>query len=157
MQTSTLRVAGFAVASLAIVLLQGCSTLRTGYETPTVTINSFRTVPSDAGLPNFEIGLRVVNPNPDALPLRGVSYSVRLNEQELITGVASDLPVIEGYSQGDVVLTATPNLFAGIRFISELMNRSSDSVRYELEARLDVGRLFPDIRVTDSGTISLRQ
>ena len=151
-----MRVAVFAVACLVLIALQGCSTLRTGYETPTVTINSFRTVPSEAGMPNFEIGLRVINPNPDALPLRGVAYTVRLNDRELITGVASELPVIEAYSQGDVVLTATPNLFAGIRFISELMNGSTDNVRYELEARLDVGRLFPDIRVTDSGTISLR-
>lgn len=134
----------------------GCSSLRPGYETPTVTINSFRAVPSNAGLPDFEIGLRVINPNSVALPLRGVSYSVRLNGRELITGVSSDLPVIEGYSQGDVVLTATPNLFAGIRFITDLMNQSTSDVSYELEARLDVGRLFPDIRVTDRGTISLR-
>ena len=130
--------------------------MRPGYEGPTVTINSFRTVPSDAGLPNFEIGLRVVNPNSIALPLRGVSYAVRLNDRELITGVSSDLPVIDAYGQGDVVLTATPNLFAGIRFITDLMNQSSGDVSYELEARLDVGRLFPDIRVTDRGSISLR-
>ena len=115
--------AGLLAAILAFGLLQGCAGFSPGYETPTVTINSFRTVPSETGLPNFEIGLRVINPNADPLPLRGVAYTVTLNDRELITGVASELPTIEGYSQGDVVLTATPNLIAGIRFISDLMNQ----------------------------------
>ena len=54
-------------------ILQACAGLRPGYETPTVTINSFRALPSQGVLPNFEIGLHVVNPNREALKLRGVS------------------------------------------------------------------------------------
>ncbi len=140
---------------LATTLLAGCGALRPGFETPTVTVSSFRTVPSEGALPNFEIGLRVTNPNREALKLRGVSYTVSLNDRELINGVANELPVIEGYGQGDVILTAAPNLVAGIRFVSELVNRPGDSVSYRLEARLDPGALFPTIRVTDSGEISL--
>lgn len=136
-------------------LLQACGSLRPGFETPTVTISSFRTVPSQGNLPTFEIGLRVINPNPDSLSLRGISYTVSLNERELIKGVSNELPVIDGYGEGEVVLTATPNLMQGIRFVTDLMNRPGDSVRYQLEAKLDVGSLWPPLRVTDRGTISL--
>lgn len=136
-------------------MLQACGALRPGFETPTVTISSFRTVPSQGTLPTFEIGLRVVNPNPDSLRLRGISYTVSLNDRELIKGVSNELPVIAAYGEGDVVLTATPNLVQGIRFVTDLMNRPGDSVRYALEAKLDVGSILPPIRVTDSGTISL--
>ena len=140
---------------VAAALLAGCGALRPGFETPTVTVSSFRTIPSEGALPEFEIGLRVTNPNREALKLRGVSYTVSLNDRELINGVANDLPVIEGYGQGDVILTAAPNLVAGIRFVSDLVNRPGDTVSYRLEARLDPGALFPTIRVTDSGEISL--
>lgn len=137
-------------------LLQACAGLRPGYETPTVTINSFRALPSQGALPNFEIGLHVVNPNREALKLRGVSYTVSLGGHELIKGVGNELPVIEAYGEGSLTLTASPNLFAGIRIVSDLMSASTESVPYKLEAKLDVGRIQPSIRVSDSGEISLR-
>lgn len=136
-------------------MLQACGALRPGFEAPTVTISSFRSVPSQGALPNFEIGLRVINPNRDALRLRGLTYTVSLNDRELIKGVSNELPVIEGYDEGEVVLTVTPNLVQGIRFVTDMMNRPDRNVSYALEARLDVGRVLPPIRVTDTGTISL--
>jgi LEA14-like dessication related protein len=107
-------------------------------------------------LPDFEIGLHVINPNRVPLPLRGVAYTISLNDYELIKGVGNDLPVIDAYGEDTLTLTASPNLFAGIRFITELMGASQESVRYEIEAKLDVGTFLPPIRVSDSGEISLR-
>ena len=129
----------FGLASV----LQACAGLRPGYETPTVTINSFRALPSQGALPNFEIGLHVVNPNREPLKLRGVSYTVSLGGHELIKGVGNELPVIEAYGEGSLTLTASPNLFAGIRLVSDLMNSANEVVPYKLEAKLDVGRIQP--------------
>lgn len=143
------------VVGLAVIL-QACAGLRPGYETPTVTINSFRALPSQGALPNFEIGLHVVNPNREALKLRGVSYTVSLGGHELIKGVGNELPVIDAYGEGSLTLTASPNLFAGIRLVTDLMSSANDKVPYKLEAKLDVGRIQPAIRVSDSGEISLR-
>ena len=50
---------------------------------------------------------------------------------------------------------STANLVAGARFIADLMRSEKDSVRYELEAKLDVGGLRPTIRVKDAGEIAL--
>lgn len=150
--TRLLIVVIFGLASL----LQACGGWRPGYETPTVTIKSFRALPSQGALPNFEIGLHVINPNREALKLRGVSYTVSLGGHELIKGVGNELPVIEAYGEGSLMLTASPNLFAGIRIVTELMNASNESIPYNLEAKLDVGRIGPAIRVRDSGEISLR-
>ena len=57
--------------SLLALQLVGCTGMQPGYETPTVSVQSFRAVPSDAGtgLPSFEIGLHVTNPNLDPPPL----------------------------------------------------------------------------------------
>jgi LEA14-like dessication related protein len=138
-----------------LALLAGCGALRPDYETPTVTINSFRSVPSESGMPSFEIGLNVINPNREPLELVGASYTVSLDGRDLIKGVANDLPVIEGYGEGTFTLTATANLLAGARFVTDLLQSSKDSVDYELEAKLDVGGLRPTIRVRDAGEITL--
>lgn len=138
------------------MLLQACAGLRPGYETPTVTVNSFRALPSQGALPNFEIGLHVVNPNREPLKLRGVSYTINLGGHELIKGVGNELPVIEAYGEGGFTLTATPNLLAGIGLVTDLMRSATDSIDYKLQAKLDVGVIQPAIRITDSGRISLR-
>jgi LEA14-like dessication related protein len=138
------------------MLLQACAGLRPGYEMPTVSVNSFRALPSQGALPNFEIGLHVVNPNREPLKLRGVSYTVNLGGHELIKGVGNELPVIDAYGEGSFTLTATPNLLAGIGLVTDLMRSSTNSIKYKLEAKLDVGRIQPAIRISDSGEISLR-
>ena len=129
--------------------------MRPGYETPTVTVSSFRSLPSEGGMPAFEIGLRVVNPNREPLELVGAAYTISLEGRELIKGVANDLPVIEAYGEGEFKLTATANLLAGARLVSDLLRSEKDSFGYELEAKLDVGLLRPAIRVRDAGEITL--
>lgn len=138
------------------VVLQGCGGLRPGYESPTVTISSFKAIPSEAGLPAFEIGLRVVNPNIKPLELRGVAYTISIEGHDIIKGVGNDLPVIDGYGEGEFKLTASANLFAGIRLITDLMRSDKNTFRYEFAAKLDVGAFLPAIRVTDANEISLR-
>lgn len=144
-----------AVLLLAIAGLGGCAGLQPNFETPSVTVTSFRMLPSTGITPEFEIGLRVTNPNAQALKLRGLAYTASLDGRELIKGVANELPVIAGYGTGDVTLTATPDVMGGIQFFSELMRDPRDTVGYELEAKLDVGAFVPPIRVRDEGKISL--
>jgi len=139
----------------AAVLLAGCAGMRPGYETPTVTVKSVRAIPSEGMLPEFEIDLHVVNPNREALKLAGVSYTVSLEGHELIQGVGNDLPVIDGYGEGDFTLNASADLFAGVGLIRDLMSSQKDTLSYSFEAKLDPGALRPSIRVKDSGEVSL--
>jgi LEA14-like dessication related protein len=136
--------------------LQACAGMRTAYETPSVTVTSFRPADSSGPLPNFEINLHVINPNLEPLELLGIAYTVNLNGHDFIKGVGNDLPIIEGYGEGDFTLTASTNLFAGIRILRGLVHGSEGNMRYELEAKLDVGAFHPAIRVKDSGEFSLR-
>lgn len=135
--------------------LAGCATIDPDYEPPSVTVSSVRAIPVPGGLPNFEVGLRVLNPNATPLELRGMSFSISLDGHKVIRGVGNELPVIEPYGAGDFKVTASANILAGIRFISGLANAAGDSVDYELKAKLDVGALRPAIRIRDSGEISL--
>jgi len=143
--------------SLLALQLVGCTGMQPGYETPTVSVQSFRAVPSDAGtgLPSFEIGLHVTNPNLDPLQLAGVSYTISLDGNDVIKGVGNDLPVIEGYGEGTFTVTAAVNVLAGIQLFRSLMNKDDDTFEYAFEAKLDPGAMRRKIRVRDSGSISL--
>lgn len=143
------------VCAAVVVLLTGCAGMSPGWETPTVTVKSVRAIPSEGMLPEFEIDLHIVNPNREALKLVGVSYTVSLEGHELIKGVGNELPVIEGYGEGDITINASADLFAGVGLIRELMSSQKDTLSYSFEAKLDPGAFRPSIRVKDSGEVPL--
>jgi LEA14-like dessication related protein len=150
-----IRIARFIVLLLAILLVSGCAGREPGFETPTVGVSSFRILPSEGVAPQFEIGLHIVNPNRSALQLEGIVYSVILNGHKVLTGANSNLPVIGPYSEGEVTLRATVDLLSSISLLGSLMNQGQDSFTYELDARLDIGRLRPRIHLQEKGKLSL--
>lgn len=131
----------------------GCAGFGSGREAPTVSLQSLRAVPAQGGgLPSFEIGLVVLNPNPEPLRLQGLVYSVELNGQPVLDGVSNELPVVEGYGRAEVTLNATVNMLGGIRLFNSLL-RGDDGIDYAFEARLDPEGFARDIRVTQSGRL----
>ena len=143
------------VALALIIMLSACATLNPDYEEPTVTLSSFKALPSEGMIPAFEIGLRIINPNSQALNLDGIVYTISLEGYELVKGVGKDFPVIEGYSEGAVKLTAAANLLAGVRFVTNMMQSQHESFEYEFKAKLDLGGLYPSIRIKETGNINL--
>jgi LEA14-like dessication related protein len=143
------------IGLLLAITLSACATLSPDYEEPTVTLSSLKAIPSEGMVPAFEIGLRIINPNAQTLNLEGIVYTVSLQGYELVKGVGKDFPVIEGYSEGEVKLTAAANLLAGIRFVGDMMQTQDESVEYEFKAKLDLGGLYPSIKVRETGEINL--
>lgn len=146
-------------ASLVIsfmLLLQGCATLKpSDFEDPTVTVNSVKIIPSEGIAPKFEISLHIVNPNSVALPLRGVAYSVTIDDQKILNGVSNDMPEIAAYGAGDITLSANANLLNSVRLIASLVQQNRKMVAYEMNAKLDLGTFTPNIYIKDVGEISL--
>lgn len=148
--------ARIVVLLAAFVSIFGCAGLEPGFETPSVGVSSFRALPSEGRMvPQFEIGLHIVNPNRTALKLEGIVYSVILNGQKVLTGASSDLPTIGAYSEGDVTIKATADLLSSISLLASLMKQGQDAFAYELDAKLDIGSLRPRVHVQEKGKISL--
>jgi len=141
---------------LAMTMLLGaCASMSPDYEKPVVSLSYFRPGESNGGVPGFEVGLKILNPNRQALNLEGVVYTISIQGEDIIKGVGKGFEPIEAYSEGDIVLTAVPNLLAGIKLLSQLMSQASGSLDYEFEAKLDVGGFHPSIRVKESGKFTL--
>jgi LEA14-like dessication related protein len=144
---------------LAIFLsacIAGCTALNPGFETPNVAVSYFKPVPGEGAVPQFEIGLRVSNPNAQALKLAGIAYTIEIEGKELIKGVGNELPTIAPYGEEEFVVTASVGLMDGLRLLQEMMNSPKDLLSYSFKAKLDPGLLQPAIRVTESGEFSLR-
>lgn len=145
----------YILLALLLFLLPSCATLSPDFESPSVTVTSFRVLPSNSVVPKFEIGLHVINPNRTPLKLLGMAYSVELEGHRILSGVASELPLIGAYGEGDVLLQASPDLFSTITLFTDLLNQPREKFQYNFAARLDVGRFIPKITVKKSGEISL--
>jgi hypothetical protein len=138
-----------------LLLLGGCAGQHKDYEPPTVSISSFKPLSRQDGAPRFEIGLHIINPNRTPLLLKGIAYSLHLEDHKVLTGVSNELPEIAAYGEADIVIQASVDLLNSIRLISDLMTKRRDIFHYSLEAKLDPGGLRPSIYVTREGMISL--
>ena len=137
------------------LLIQACASIDPDYEQPTVTLSSFKALPSEGGIPAFEIGLHVLNPNSSPFRLEGVVYTISVQGHDVVKGVGKDFPVLEAYSEQTVKLTATANLLAGIRLVMDMMNTPAEELEYEFEAKLDTGGFGRSIRVRENGSFRM--
>ena len=153
-QIARIRFATFLLGC-SFLLIQACASIDPDYEEPTVSLSSFRALPSEGGMPTFEIGLHILNPNSTSFSLEGVVYTVSIQGHDVVKGVGKDFPVLEGYSEQTIKLTAAANLFAGIRLVMELMNSPNESLEYEFEAKLDTGGFGRSIRVKEKGSFQM--
>jgi LEA14-like dessication related protein len=136
--------------------LVGCAGLQSGYESPIVSVTSFKAIPGEGMAPRFQIGLHIVNPNRSALDLKGIAYTVNLEGHSLLTGVSNQLPRIDAYGEGDILLEASVDFFNSMGFLADLAkNQNRETFAYSLDAKLDVGTLHPIIRISKKGDISL--
>ena len=140
---------------LLTLILTACATVSPDFETPSVSVTSFKTRPSQSMAPQFEIGLHILNPNRTPLRLKGISYKIYIEGHKVLTGVANDLPVIEAYGEGDVTLHAVTDLFGSIQLITDLMRQQRETFNYEFVAKLDAGGILNNIHVKRKGEVAL--
>lgn len=140
------------------LLIAGCATMRPDFETPDVQVTSISMLPSTGLEARFKIGLRVINPNRQALNVRGMSYNVSLEGYKFIRGVGNDIPTIPGYGEEEFYVEASTNLIESIKMISSFINNPKDKLKYAFGAKLDIGSSFlPALNLTDTGEINLSQ
>ena len=140
---------------LALLLLGACSTITSDFDPPKVTVESFRSLPGEGASPQFEIGLRIANPNKQALDVAGIAYDIEIMGKDLVSGVSNEVPRIEGYAEESVTLTASFNWLAMIRLITSLPQESPDELDYRFKAKIDFNGFVPTQRVEESGSFAL--
>jgi LEA14-like dessication related protein len=144
------------VALAALPSLVACVSIPSDFKEPGVTLVSIRPQLRNLFAPEFDVVLEVTNPNRVALEIVGLSYTVHLQGIKLIEGVATDIPKIAAYGKANVTLNATADLAAGLGLLGDLLKKPSDQVDFELNADIDLGSLYPMVRVQRRGSIALQ-
>jgi LEA14-like dessication related protein len=142
------------IMACVVLLVGGCATLPPDFEEPSLQINSIRLINFDGMTPQFEIDLHIVNPNRDALDLKGLSYTLGLAGKKMVSGATSDLPVVAAYGEADFKIDANVSLLDGLQLLSKLMNENLKNLTYEFNAKLDLGSFYPTIPIKREGVLN---
>lgn len=143
---------------VALFFLSGCATMNLNYEEPSIELVSFKVLPANGFEQNFEIGLKLTNPNNFELPLNGISYQLLVAGETLAHGVAVNIPTAGAYSESRFTVPISTNLMRGIKVIRALMFSQGKDISYQLKAKLDIDIPFvPKLTVIQDGIIPLGQ
>ncbi|NNL11646.1 MAG: LEA type 2 family protein, partial [Pseudomonadales bacterium] len=102
-------------------LVAACSTFNLPLQTPSLTLESVQPDSSAGLMPGLLLGLRVDNPNQRALKLSGLEYRIALEGFNVISGMASELPVIPAQGDALVMIQARLGLIEGAQLLSTLL------------------------------------
>lgn len=117
------------IGPLLLTLLGGCAGLFSRPEPPQISLASIR--PVDMGLfeQRYRLRLRVQNPNPFALRIKGMDYSLYLNDQQFAQGVSPESATVPAYGEQVVEVDVISNLARLFDQFSELGRQRSLSYR----------------------------
>lgn len=138
-----------------IVLLAGCASLQP-VEKPTVKVTGLRLLPSQGMQQRIAVDLAIANPNARDLSLRGISYTIGIENFELLSGVSNQVPTLGAYQETPVTLEVSANLLAMVRMLDHFTRHGfGETVNYRFNAALDFSRWLPSMQVEETGAIPL--
>lgn len=127
------------------------------YEEPKVDVVGIAKSATDTAALQFTIQLRIVNPNAETLRLKGLYYELSLEGIEVITGTASNIPPIEGYSDAVVSVSSSAGMISSVRLAALMINEPRDAWNYRLKAKLGTShKWMPSTTIVETGEISLK-
>jgi len=140
-----------------LLALGACATLEPNREQPKIDLVGITKSETDTAALQFTLQIRIVNPNARPIELDGIFYELSLDELEVLSGTASNLPTIEGFSDAIVSVRSTAGLVNSMRLASRLLESDSGVLPYELRIKLgSKSRWLTPTTITKSGSLPLR-
>ena len=141
-----------------LINLSGCATtLENLVASPTVALNDVKVVGLGFDSQTFMLSFDVNNPNSFTLPVKSVSYGVKLDGHHFASGQTASQFSVPANGDGKFAISVDLNL---LQTAPQLLSIIRASVRrdvgYELEGQLDVDiPLAPPVSYRNAGTIRL--
>lgn len=146
----------FALLALA---LSGCATTMNDIvRSPGVELRSVEVLGLGFNGQTFLLSFNVENPNPFALPVSSVSYSVKLDGQRFASGQTPGEFSVPASGSGEFAISVDLNLLhSAPQLLSIIRQGVRKDIGYELEGRFAVDLpLAPAVSFRNSGSIRLR-
>lgn len=150
----------YAAPALAVLsmLIAGCAGSGAAVRAPAVDLATVEVVRAEARRQTFELGFSLHNPNPFPLPVRGIRYQIRLNDQGFVGGESVSPMTLPAEGDGVFAITVDFDLLGAVDQVSNLLRGDvRDNLSYELHGKLDLDLpIAPSIAFTSEGTILLQ-
>lgn len=153
MNSKSLTIGLFITCGL---LLAGCSSLQPKLEQPSVKVAGLQLLPAQGLIQPIEVSLLITNPNDRDLTLRGMSYTLGIENFDVLSGVNDQLPTLTAYRETQVKVVVTANVLELVRLIEHFgRNGIKENVNYNFSAKLDFSAWLPALRINETGAIPL--
>jgi len=157
MKTSLfMRSCQWALILLVVQLVAGCAALQPKLEQPKVKVTGLKLLPAVGFNQPIEVGLVIANPNDRDLSLRGITYTIGIENYEVLSGVSKQLPVLKAYEETPLTVVVTANVLQLVRLL-EHFGRTGlrEDVNYNFKARLDFSAWLPALNIEEKGSLPL--
>lgn len=156
MKTMLRKTGLVAIACIWTLMLAGCAAFQPRLEQPVVKVTRLQLLPSQGLQQRIGVGLTIANPNARDLSLKGISYTIGIENFSVLSGVTNQVPVLKAYQETPVDLEVSANLLEIVRLV-EFFSRKTmpDNVNYNFDAKLDFSNWMPAMRVKEVGKIPL--
>lgn len=140
------------ISLLTLIFLGGCASFFQRPDPPRISLASIR--PVDIGLfeQRYRLRLRVQNPNPSDLLIKGMDYTLYLNEQQFAHGVSPESATVPAYGEQIVEVDVVSNLARLFDQFSELGRQRS--LNYRLVGGIRLADMAARIPFEYQGEIS---
>lgn len=152
-----MKLAVQAVVLTAILFLSGCAgfSWQDQLQEPRVSLSSIEILEVSGGSVRFALNLRVENPNPLPIPVQGMSYSLRLNDHLVASGLASSIGDISAYGESPVRLEAGTNLLGMLGLMQSLLSDQTTELNYDLQSSIDLRGFSRSFAWSERGVVPL--
>lgn len=150
------RYARYLLVVLVSFFLANCSMLQPKIEQPTVKVVGLQLLPAQGFTQPIQVNLLIANPNDRDLTLKGIAYTVGIENIDVLSGVSNQLPPLQAYQETPVTVVVSANVVQLFKLF-EHFNRNGvkDVLNYNFSAKLDFSTWLPSLRVNEKGTFSL--
>ena len=140
------------------VALSGCaSTLENFVQSPTVALRNVQVASLGLNAQTFMLSFDVSNPNGFSLPVKSVSYGVKLNGERFASGTTANKFTVAASDSTQFAISVDLDLLRSAPQLLSIIRQSMrEDVTYELDGQFAVDLpLAPAVNFNNSGTIRL--
>jgi len=123
--------------------LAGCSTwFSSDFKDPRVQLKNVEIIKARLLEQQFMLRFRIDNPNERSLPVRGLVYTVHLNDIELASGESSGWATVpaNGFEYYEVPIHT--NLWRHMKYVVRLLEKPDRPIAYRLDGELKTGLML---------------
>ncbi len=142
---------------LLVVFMTACAGLNPSLKDPDVKLVGLRLLPTQGILQReLAVDLSILNPNRQDLSVRGINYSVGIENIKLLSGATDQVPVLRGMQETPVTLIVSADLISLMRLLEHFSHKGvGDKVNYNFSAVIDFSAWLPSMHVDKKGVIPL--